>query len=97
MFDSYHMKICSEKTGYEVKPKAQMKLDLTALKDEIVTITGMNVRVGVPALLLIEGKDGQVVNIFPSGRLLLRKFPTQDAAEAMVRLLAPLLYNSKSE
>ncbi len=93
MVDSYHLKICSEKTGYEVKPKSRLKLDLISLQDAIVNITGMRVRVGIPALLLLVGEDGQVINIFPSGRLLLRNFSTQDDAEEIVSFLAPLLYS----
>ena len=93
MVNSYQLKICSEKTGYEVKPKTRLKLDLMSLQDEIVNITRMRVRVGVPALLLLEGEDGQVINIYPSGRLLLRNFSTQDDAEALVNPLAQLLYS----
>lgn len=93
MVDSYHLKICSEKTGYEVKPANHLKLDLISLQDKIVEITRMRIRVGIPALLLLEGDDGQVINIFPSGRLLLRNFSSQEEVEKMVDLLAPLLYS----
>ncbi len=93
MVDTYHLKICSEKTGYEVKPVERFKLDLMSLKDKIVEICKMRIRVGIPALLLLEGDDGQVINIFPSGRLLLRNFSSQEEAEKMVDLLAPLLYS----
>jgi len=94
MVDLYQFKVCSEKTGYEVKPKSQLKLDLMSLQEEIVKITGLRIRVNVPALLLLEGDDGQVINIFPSGRLLLRNFSTQNDAEKVVNLLSPLLYHS---
>ncbi len=97
MVDLYHLKICSEKTGYEVKSKSRVKLDLMALQEKIVSITGLRVRVGVPALLLLEGDDGQVINIFPSGRLLLRNFSSKNDAETLVSFLAPLLYGKGLE
>ncbi|MFW9909491.1 MAG: hypothetical protein ACFFEF_13025 [Candidatus Thorarchaeota archaeon] len=92
MAESYHLKICSEKTGYEAKPKRSLKLDLMTLKDQIVAVTRMRVRVGVPALILLQGDEGEVINIFPSGRLLLRNFPSKNDVERMVNLLAPILY-----
>ncbi len=89
---SYHFKICSEKAGYEVKPVNRLHLDLMNLEKKILEITGYSVRVSVPALLLLEGPDGSIINIFPSGRLLLRNFETETEAERIVDLLAAVLY-----
>ncbi len=93
MVDLYQLKICTDKTGFEVKPKSRLKLDLVSLQDEIVSVTGMRIRVGISALLLLEGDDGRVINIYPSGRLLLRNFSTKNDAEAIVSPLAQLLYS----
>ncbi|MHA2425109.1 MAG: hypothetical protein ACXAEF_09995 [Candidatus Thorarchaeota archaeon] len=93
MVDAYQLKICSEKTGYEVKPRGRIKLDIMALKDRIVETSRMRAKVSIPALLLLEDDNGGIINIFPSGRLLLRNFSTQEDAEELVARLAPLLYS----
>jgi hypothetical protein len=95
MADTYQLKICSEKTGYEVKPIRHVELDLLTLKQRIVELTRMCVKVGIPALLLLEGENEEVINIFPSGRLLLRNFSSQKDAEKLVSLIAPLLYSEE--
>ncbi|MHA1960930.1 MAG: hypothetical protein ACW99U_11905 [Candidatus Thorarchaeota archaeon] len=51
---------------------------------------GMRVRVCLPALLLLESDDGRVINIYPSGRILLRKFPDEEAAERFAEKLGVL-------
>ncbi|MHA2263373.1 MAG: hypothetical protein ACXAEN_13345 [Candidatus Thorarchaeota archaeon] len=53
-------------------------------------ILGMRVRVCLPALLLLESDDGRVINIYPSGRILLRKFPDEEAAERFAEKLGVL-------
>ncbi|MHA2240422.1 MAG: hypothetical protein ACXADL_12035 [Candidatus Thorarchaeota archaeon] len=64
---------------------------MPALKDQIVEITGMRARVNLPALLLLESSTGEVVNIYPSGRMLLRKFASKDAAREFVEMISPIL------
>jgi hypothetical protein len=64
---------------------------LPALEDQIVEMTGMRVRISLPALLLLESSTGEVVNIFPSGRMLLRKFASKDVAREFVEMISPIL------
>ena len=97
MYDSYVLRICSDKTAFEAKATSPMKLDLLSISDAAAKRTGMSLRVSLPAILLLEGEDGRIVNIYPSGRLLLRKFPSLDAARETVNLLAPLVYGSETE
>lgn len=63
------------------------------LQSKIVELSKMRVKVGIPALLLLEGDNGQVINIFPSGRMLLRNFSTQEEAEKLVSILASILFS----
>ncbi|MHA2374738.1 MAG: hypothetical protein ACXAB9_01145 [Candidatus Thorarchaeota archaeon] len=51
----------------------------------------MRARVSLPALLLLESSTGEVVNIFPSGRMLLRKFTSKDVAREFVEMISPIL------
>ncbi|MHA1905644.1 MAG: hypothetical protein ACXABC_03140 [Candidatus Thorarchaeota archaeon] len=64
---------------------------MPALEDQIVEMTGMRVRISLPALLLLESSTGEVVNIFPSGRMLLRKFASKDVAREFVEMISPIL------
>ena len=86
----YPIKLCDDGVAFEVKPKRRLSLDLPALKEKIVEGTGMNARVCLPVLLLLEGTNGRAVNIYPEGRLLLRKFPSKSDAEEIVKLLSSL-------
>ena len=61
------------------------------MKDQIVEMTGMRARVSLPALLLLESSTGEVVNIFPSGRMLLRKFASKEIAREFVEMISPIL------
>ncbi len=86
------MKLCNDGVAYEVKSKRKLALDLVSLKERIVETTGMTAKISLPVLLLLEGSNGSTVNIFPEGRLLLRKFPDQSSAEEFVRLLSLALF-----
>ncbi len=94
MSEFFTLKLCSDKTAFEAKAKISVALDLETLADEASEKTGLRVRVSLPALLLLEGDDGRRINIFPSGRLLLRGFPSREEAENAVGVLAPLLYQT---
>ncbi|MHA1929694.1 MAG: hypothetical protein ACTSV2_14070 [Candidatus Thorarchaeota archaeon] len=86
------MKLCNDGVAYEVKSMKRLSLDLVALKDRITEATGMTAKICLPVLLLLEGSNGTTVNIFPEGRLLLRKFPDQSSAEEFVRLLSSAVF-----
>ncbi|MFW9798958.1 MAG: hypothetical protein ACFFD9_00835 [Candidatus Thorarchaeota archaeon] len=97
MSEFFTLKLCSDKTAFEAKAKVPVALDLKALADEASEKTGLRIRVSLPVLLLLEGDDGRRINIFPSGRLLLRRFPSREEAESAVGVLAPLLYQPTQE
>ena len=88
----YEMKLCNDGVAYEVKSKRKLSLDLLSLKEKITEATGMRAKIALPVLLLLEGSNGTTVNIFPEGRLLLRKFSNQSSAEEFVRLLSSVVF-----
>ncbi len=90
------LKLCSDGAAYEAKPKNRTNVDILSVTDEVKDLLKMTVRVSLPAMLILEGDDGKIVNIFPSGRLLLRKFPSEEDAENIARKLALLLYSQDS-
>lgn len=92
MDEFYEMKLCNDGVAYEVKSKKRLSLDLMFLKDKITEATGMRAKIALPVLLLLEGSNGTTVNIFPEGRLLLRKFSDQSSAEEFVRLLSSVVF-----
>jgi hypothetical protein len=87
------LKLCSDGAAYEAKPKNRTTVDILSITDEVKELLKMKVRVSLPAMLILEGDDGKLVNIFPSGRLLLRKFPSEEDAEEITKLLSSLLYS----
>ena len=94
MTEQFVLKLCSDRTAFVVRPKKSLTLDLLSLKKELENMTGMKARVCLAAILLLEDDQGRVVSVFPTGRLLLRKFSTQNSAEEIARLIAPLLYST---
>ncbi len=94
--DLFKIELCSDGAAYEAKPKNKTKVDIPAITDEVKELLKMKVRVSLPAMLILEGDDGKIVNIFPSGRLLLRKFPSKEDAENIARKLSSLLYSQDS-
>lgn len=91
--DLFNLKLCSDGAAYEAKPKERTKVDILSITDEVKELLKMKVRVSLPAMLILEGDDGKIVNIFPSGRLLLRKFPSEEDAEEITKILSSLLYS----
>lgn len=91
--DLFMLKLCSDGAAYEAKPKNKTSVDILSITDEVKEVLKMKVRVNLPAMLILEGDDGRIVNIFPSGRLLLRKFPSEEAAESITKILSSLLYS----
>ena len=91
--DLFMLKLCSDGAAYEAKPKNKTNVDILSITDEVKELLKMKVRVSLPAMLILEGEDGEIVNISPSGRLLLRKFPSEEAAENITKILSSLLYS----
>jgi len=96
MTDPFIIKLCSGKVAFEVKSKTRVKLDLTSFSEELATLMKMKIRVSLPVILILEGDDGRSITIYPSGRLLLRKFPTEESVRQATLLLSPKLYSSVS-
>jgi hypothetical protein len=88
----FNLKLCSDKAAFEVKSKKRVKLDLLEIGDELATLTRMKIRVSLPVILILEGNEGQSITIYPSGRLLLRKFASEESARKVVLIITPKLY-----
>lgn len=93
MADLFIINLCSDGIAFEVKSKNRVKLDLISLSEELATLMKMKIRVSLPVILILEGDDGRSITIYPSGRLLLRKFPTEESAQEVAQLLSPKLYS----
>ena len=93
MADLFIINLCSDGIAFEVKSKNRVNLDLISISEELATLMKMKIRVSLPVILILEGVDGQSITIYPSGRLLLRKFPTEESAQEVAQLLSPKLYS----
>ncbi|MHA2425721.1 MAG: hypothetical protein ACXAEF_13100 [Candidatus Thorarchaeota archaeon] len=93
MTDPFIIKLCSDGAAFEVKSKNRVKLDLGLISEELTTLLKMKIRVSLPVILILEGDDGRSITIYPSGRLLLRKFPSEESAQQTALLLSPKLYS----
>ncbi len=93
MADLFIINLCSDSIAFEVKSKNRVNLDLISISEELATLMKMKIRVSLPVILILEGDDGQSITIYPSGRLLLRKFPTEESAQEVAQLLSPKLYS----
>ena len=95
MADLFVINLCSDGIAFDVKSKNRVKLDLIALSEELATLMKMKIRVSLPVILILEGDDGRSITIYPSGRLLLRKYPSEESAQQTALLLSPKLYSGK--
>ena len=93
MTDLFIIKLCSDGAAFEVKSKNRVKLDLTSISEDLATKMKMKIRVSLPVILILEGDDGRSITIYPSGRLLLRKYPSEETAHQAALLLSPKLYS----
>ncbi|MHA1936640.1 MAG: hypothetical protein ACXABV_01825 [Candidatus Thorarchaeota archaeon] len=93
MTDLFLLKLCTDGAAFEVRPKERTKLNLPAISEELASLTKMRIRVNLPAILILEDDD-RSVTVYPSGKLLLRKFATEESAEDIALLLSPKLYSS---
>jgi ArsR family metal-binding transcriptional regulator len=91
--DLFLLKLCTDGAAFEVRPKERTKLNLPAISEELASLTKMRIRVNLPAILILEDDD-RSVTVYPSGKLLLRKFATEESAEDIALLLSPKLYSS---
>ncbi|MFW9809761.1 MAG: hypothetical protein ACFFE6_10330 [Candidatus Thorarchaeota archaeon] len=95
MSDTFIVKLCSDGAAFEVKPKQRTKLNLTSISEEFASVTGMRIRVSLPVILILEGEDGQSITVYPSGRLLFRKFPSEESVRRTALEISPNLYSGK--
>ena len=93
MTELFVIKLCSDGAAFEVKSKNKVKLDLASISEELATQMKMKIRVSLPVILILEGDDDRSITIYPSGRLLLRKYPSEEAAQQAALLLSPKLYS----
>ncbi len=93
MSNLFIINLSSDGIAFEVKSKNRVELDLISLSEELATLMKMKIRVSLPVILILEGDDNRSITIYPSGRLLLRKFPTEESAQKATLLLSPKLYS----
>jgi len=89
------MRLCSEKTGFEVRPRKKVRIDLPAVADDVATAAAVQARVVLPTILVLQNPDGRAVTVFPDGRMLLRGMPEEEATR-LASVLAPILYSSEN-
>ncbi|MHA2063987.1 MAG: hypothetical protein ACXABY_06335 [Candidatus Thorarchaeota archaeon] len=94
MSDLFILKLCTDGAAFEVRPKDRIKLDLPAISDELAAVTKMRIRVCLPAILILEDDEKRSITIYPSGKLLLRKFSSEENAKQIALLLSATLYSS---
>ncbi|MFW9927734.1 MAG: hypothetical protein CW716_00090 [Candidatus Bathyarchaeum sp.] len=95
MSDPFIIKLCSDGAAFEVKSMQRTKLDLISVSEELASLTRMRIRVKLPVILILEGEDGQSITVYPSGRLLLRKFPSEESVRKTALEISPSLYSGK--
>ncbi|MHA2353130.1 MAG: hypothetical protein ACXAC0_05185 [Candidatus Thorarchaeota archaeon] len=95
MSDLFIIKLCSDGAAFEVKSKKRVKLDLPSVSEELAMLMGMTIRVSLPVILILEGEDGRSITTYPSGRLLLRKFPTEESVRQTALKISLRLYSDK--
>jgi hypothetical protein len=88
------LKLCSDGAAFEVRPQKRTKLDLPAISEELASMTKMRIRISLPVILILEDDDNRSVTIYPSGKLLLRKFSSEESAKHIALLLSPKLYST---
>ncbi|MHA1950167.1 MAG: hypothetical protein ACXAAO_09275 [Candidatus Thorarchaeota archaeon] len=93
MNDLFIFKLCSDGAAYEVKSKKKIKLELTSVSEDLAIQLKMKIRVNLPVILILEDDTGRSITIYPTGRLLLRKFTSEESALEAARLLSPILYS----
>lgn len=93
MTELFVIKLCSDGAAFEVKSKNKVKLDLASISEELATQMKMKIRVSLPVILILEGDDDRSITIYPSGRLLLRKYPSEETAQQAALLISPKLYS----
>lgn len=75
----FFFKLCSDHLSIEAIPKAKLRLDLSKLKtgfdDFVVTIW-------TPHFMVMRGASGEEVTLRRDGRMIVRNFDSQAAAEA---------------
>ncbi|MFW9846566.1 MAG: hypothetical protein ACFFD6_07455 [Candidatus Thorarchaeota archaeon] len=93
MKDLFYLKLCTDGSAYEVRPRSRVSLDLPSIGDKAAEKSEMRIRVSLPAILILESDDGRTITIYPSGKLLLRKFPSEESVQKVTRLLVRILYS----
>ncbi len=86
----YEMRLCSEKTGFEIRLDRRSRIDLPSLAERVARAVGMQVRVALPSILILQGAGDSAVTVFPDGRILLRGM-SEESAESVADILVPLL------
>ncbi|MHA2015026.1 MAG: hypothetical protein ACTSUH_04670 [Candidatus Thorarchaeota archaeon] len=92
MPDSYTVRLCSEKAAYEIRPKKRVTVTLESIAEGVAELTGMRIRVVLPAILILEGEDGRGITLFPDGRILLRGYASESEAQQVAGRIVPLVY-----
>ena len=92
MPDSYTVRLCSEKAAYEIRPKKRVTVTLESIAEGVAELTGMRIRVVLPAILILEGEDERGITLFPDGRILLRGYASESEAQEIAAHIVSLVY-----
>ncbi|MHA1741770.1 MAG: hypothetical protein ACTSVD_06725 [Candidatus Thorarchaeota archaeon] len=92
MSESYTVRLCSEKAAYEIRPEKRFTAFLESIAHKIAELTGLRIRVVLPAILILEDEDERGVTLFPDGRILPRGYASEREAQEIAAHIVPLVY-----
>lgn len=74
-----YFKLCSDHLSIEAIPRKATRLDLTRLKREVPS--GVDVMFWTPQFVVLRNVEGHEITLRRDGRMIIRKAPSQEAAE----------------
>ncbi|MGQ4870765.1 MAG: hypothetical protein ACP6IT_02880 [Candidatus Thorarchaeota archaeon] len=92
MPDSYTVRLCSEKAAFEIRPRKRVTVTLESIGEGVAELTGMRIRVVLPAILILEDENERGITLFPDGRILLRGYASESEAQQVAGRIVPLVY-----
>jgi hypothetical protein len=72
-------KLCSDHLSVEAIPRRPTKIDLTRLKDRV--ISGHELMLWTPHFVVLRNGEGHEITLRRDGRMIIRKAPSEQVAE----------------
>jgi len=72
-------KLCSDHLSIEAIPRKPIRVDLPRLKGQL--FSGLEVLLWTPQFVVLRNRDGHEVTLRRDGRMIIRKAPSELAAE----------------